>query len=155
MKIEDSDGKPISIYPTNKCFDDSLDFLGIMAKEEPERLRAGYYILVHGILTNSEEGYQYSHAWVETKDGEVIHSGVLNNRLVYCHFSVAEYYKEMGLIECTRYSAREASDLNHKHVNYGPWEEKYLKLCRNWTDIEQGKRVHSYERGKKRLNSRS
>lgn len=135
----------LTIYPTNTCFDDALDFLGIMSKKEPDKVRAGYFFLVHGILKNRDEGYLYSHAWIETKDETVIHSGLLDKQLVYAEVPKSEYYDEMGLVECTRYTAREASDLNHKHVNFGPWKEKYVKLCRNWKDIKEGKRVHSYE----------
>lgn len=143
MNLTDSAGGKNTIYPTNTCFTDALEYLEEELKVKPLVVKATHF-LVHGILTH-EDGYQYSHAWVEVGE-EVTFSGIWGGRKVYCTALREEYYREMGFVCCTRYSFQQVLHMNLKHENYGPWEEKYLKLCRNYQEILKGKKAHSYEK---------
>ncbi len=135
----------ITLLPTNKCFDDALDFISELFKQEPDSFPQApwpqKYMLVHGILTSKDDGHKYSHAWVETKehciDGRyrVIEERVVNGKKeakvehVMAYFDRQGYYKEMGVTECTKYTARTAAFLNHSSGYFGPWEKRYFDLC--------------------------
>ena len=123
------------ILPTGKCFDNALDHLTELLKENPDRRWNGEYTLLHGIL-KLEDGTPYAHAWLETAeecldfgiwDGDGVHKGSL------CRFTVekAEYYRERGVIECTRYSVQEVWKENRKYGTYGPWLQKYMDHTKN------------------------
>lgn len=108
----------IILEPTNTCFDDALEYLetkfGNDASRSNFKVKNQRYRLGHGILINPW-GEHYAHAWVEElQEGEwvVIHSGILNNKKIYCCFKKEEYYKEMKAIEHTLYTMKEVLELN-------------------------------------------
>lgn len=135
------------LLPTHKCFDDSLELLEKLAKEDPSICHTNEFLLVHSICI-SPDGTEYAHAWVEwTKRKLVMFAGIMNNEFSYYMAPIEDYYKEFKVKETTKYTIREAVVENLKHENYGPWIDKYTKLCGNdrkvWVpknEIEKGER---------------
>lgn len=123
-----SKDQEIVLYPTGKCFDDALDYLEFLVKEDPSRAHTTEYQLAHGILDSGE--YLYSHAWIETKES-VIDGRILNDEKVMAEYDKTGFYIEMKVVERTLYTVKEACELNYISGHYGPWIEKYRKLCRN------------------------
>lgn len=116
------------IYPTHKCFDDALDFLEELARQKNPAL---YRMrLVHGICLHPDDGHEYAHAWVEQDGTCVIFSGILNGKFGYFAASIEEYYPDAKVQETTKYTPFEAWRENHRTNHYGPWIEKYQRLCR-------------------------
>ena len=119
------------VYPTHKCFDDALDFIAERLKaaslaellDDVEKL-----LLVHAICC-APDGTPYSHAWVE--DGNFcIDRGIFNNEYTYFAVEKEEFYLAKCVQECTKYSLKEACELNMRHNSYGPWEERYKILLK-------------------------
>jgi len=127
----------MTLYPTGKCFDNALDFIGY-------RLEQGFspkLLLVHGIAlfpVGPRAGERFSHAWCE--EGDVVwESGLtLEGVLVYCVRRKAEFYARMRVERTTKYTIAEAYAMNAQHMNYGPWEQEYLALCRNYRRRNEG-----------------
>jgi len=133
-------GPDIVLYPTHKCFDDAIDYLVFVAMTQgkAELIR---YTLVHGILRPKHSNHgEYAHAWLELNngtddiclDGRYLAKSENNKeaRFVMCEFDRKGYYSEMGVLEVTKYTPAEAQAENIKHENYGPWIEKYRRLCK-------------------------
>lgn len=122
------------IYPTEKCFDDAIDFLDTIMRaniHQPEI--AEHFRLVHGILATEDEE-EYSHAWVEFRtDGTiiVIYSGIYEGE--HCYFTMPrkEYYFYFRVRDITLYTIAEMLEENRKYENYGPWITRYRELCKN------------------------
>lgn len=117
--------------PTNRCFDDALDFLNAVVSESPREQDRSVYRLAHGIMTHPVTKEDFVHAWVERKSqgGIVYHSYLHDGFLTYGEFDRKRYYEMFGVKERTLYTIREAWRENRKHGNYGPWQEKYRKLA--------------------------
>lgn len=120
-------GKNITLYPTNTCFDDAMDHLQELVNENPARRYSGEYVLVHGILDNGD--HQYAHAWLET-DQWAIDGRYFKDKHVMCEFDKKGYYLELNVVEKTVYTVQQTLAMNLKHGTFGPWEEKYRKLCK-------------------------
>ncbi len=123
LKIKDN-----TIYPTGTCFDDALDFI---MRERPKE-----YLLVHGICT-ADDGDDYAHAWVEAVDQKTaIGFGLaeVDGKKVEIGYEVdiEEFYERMRVSEKTKYGFWDMVRENHAKGTYGPWEEKYLKLCKDY-----------------------
>lgn len=117
-----------NIEPTHTCFDDAIEML----PEMPDKL------LVHALcrpkfVKEDSSKDLMSHAWLE--DGMFVYTvGIENNeRKKFCILK-ATYYGQMRPYEITRYTIREAAEMNWKHRTYGPWEEKYLKGCNDYVE---------------------
>ena len=119
-----------AIYPTYTCFDDALDLLAEAVKANPDAVDSGELRLVHGICL-SPSGEKYSHAWVESFGMHVWFMGILNGERATFACSRIEYYEDARVQETTKYTPREAWALNYEHENYGPWIERYKKLCKD------------------------
>lgn len=112
----------MNIYPTGTCFDDALDYL----VENSEKY------LVHGICR--KDGEDYSHAWCESDDeaigfGLVEFKGEMTTCVYYADKD--EYYKRFDVQEKTTYDYDQALTLNHFYGHYGPWIQKYRRLCKD------------------------
>lgn len=116
------------MHPTHTCFDDALDFISDFLKVD--RRQALTCELVHGILLR-DDGAPYSHAWVEQARSTVWTAGLVNGEKVYAGVDAEDYYEEMQVQEATRYSLLEAWAENERTGTYGPWLEKYKRLCRD------------------------
>jgi len=119
----------LKIYPTHTCFDDSLDLIAEWIKVDNSQVK--HLFLVHGIclLENNEP---YSHAWVERKN-KCFFVGIIEGKRETLAVSKKAYYQRFKVQEATRYSVRQAWEHNRISNNYGPWEERYLKLCRDYS----------------------
>lgn len=122
------------ILPTHDCFTDSLDLLVAILKENENDLSgravlARSLYLVHAVVTlGDREG---AHAWVEDDRRDlVIFVGLYEGRRESFASPRDEYYQTHGVIERTRYAYHEAFLLNRITGHYGPWAERYQKLCR-------------------------
>lgn len=118
----------MEIRPTHKCFDDSLDLLVELLKDDytlDDKLR-----LVHG-LCRTPAGELYAHAWLENSEERmcvfvILLDGQRNN----VQMPFGEFYAYYRVVETTKYSYRQAYYLNNKHGNYGPWKAQYRALCK-------------------------
>jgi hypothetical protein len=119
------------IFPTQRCFDDALDFVVAVLRanptDVPELTRS--LKVVHGICL-APDGQKYAHAWVEDDlKSQCIFRGIYQGEPQYFVVPKATYYAEMRVQERTRYSLRSAADHNKRFNTYGPWLPKYLALC--------------------------
>ncbi len=117
-----------TIYPTQHCFDDAMDFLEQIAREGATREEVNQYTLVHAICLHPQDGHRFAHAWLE-RDGKVIDSGILNGDQIYYEVDQAHHYAKLRVQESKKYSMLEALTENHKHMTFGPWEQRFLDLC--------------------------
>lgn len=126
------------IYPTHKCFDDSMEFCEARAVARHPSVDTTLR-LVHGIILTPEDhpegsdglraGDRSVHAWVE--DGDLVwDAGVLGNgqRIQYA-IAKAEYYAHYRVQETTVYTMREVLEQNRASGHYGPWRREYRALC--------------------------
>lgn len=122
--------KPMDIHPTNHCFDDALDFLELVIKNK-QALDVNTLLVVHSICL-MPDGTPYAHAWVEdTKADSCIFKGILKGEAMYLAAERKEFYETFKVQETTKYTVKQALFENRLSNNYGPWEEKYLKLTKN------------------------
>lgn len=123
-----------NIYPTNKCFDDALDFISLILQEKSEEREALRHelFLVHAIC-KMPDGRRYSHAWVEDcKTKTCIFKGILENEASYFARDIKQYYEHIMPLEWTKYTVMQASEQNELHGTFGPWEPRYQALCRDF-----------------------
>lgn len=122
----------VPIHPTHACFDDALDYIGDEIKRR-RKSKLPALVLVHAICLKPEDqpdaGQRFAHAWVEEGDLCVDH-GVVNGVRITFKAKREEYYAGLRPEAMTRYTVREAALMNLKHGNYGPWEERYIALCK-------------------------
>lgn len=119
----------ISIAPTHTCFDDAMEMLEEAVINNPGSFESDELKLVHAICL-TPDGREYSHAWVESDDKYCWFKGIMNRETHQFAASIKEYYEEIRVKETIKYSPRKALNLNHQYNNYGPWEERYISLCR-------------------------
>ena len=124
----------VTIRPTGTCFTDALEFIEKAAAENPEVFatkRADRIRLVHGICL-MPDGRPYSHAWVEEL-GQVWFSGTIEGvGKVYAETTREAFHHEFQVQEFTAYTMEETLRLNYESGHYGPWEQKYRVLCRDY-----------------------
>lgn len=124
MTVVDED----TIMPTHRCFDDALDYLeAVAARGGLQELEQHH--LVHAIVTNTADGRRFAHAWVE-RGGVVIETGMLRGTKVVYTVKKEEHARWLIAERVTRYTPREAYQMNLRHGTYGPWEADYKALCR-------------------------
>jgi hypothetical protein len=112
-----------TIYPTHTCFDDALDFFEHV---EPKTFPA--YRVVHGLATD-DEGQLFAHAWIEETPDLVWQGGIIGGRRCYYAMPCDDFYRWMGVVRTSRYSAQLAAQLNASTGHYGPWRKEYAALC--------------------------
>lgn len=123
--------KDDTIYPTGTCFDDCATFI---ARSYESKLG---YKLVHGICL-LENGKLYAHAWIELPShDEAMGFGlaIINDKeekVIYTA-SISDFYDRFKVYETTKYDYFEAMDNFINKKTHGPWEEKYLKLCNDYS----------------------
>lgn len=120
------------IYPTHTCFDDAIEFIELLIKENPdlkEDIKANI-LIVHSICL-MPDGRPYAHAWVEDKkDDTSIFRGIIDGEATYLIAPRTEYYERFRVQETTKYTLYQALEENRKSNTYGPWKEKYRKLTK-------------------------
>jgi hypothetical protein len=137
------------------CFNDTCEWLEELVKHKPREARLANYHLCHGIVTGCTHGIvvggevrafnhgKYAHAWIEFQGATVHHSGLCIHEgkqvKCWCEFNREEYYAEFKIEDVTRYTIEEVCEQNDKHKTYGPWEDKYLALCKKGLRHEDGK----------------
>lgn len=118
----------MEIRPTHTCFDDALDFIEELLREDPRRAD-GPLFLCHAICTGPKTGEPFAHAWVEW-EGEAYQDGFAEElgRVRYV-MTLDELERELTPRQVTRYTVREAARENHRAGHYGPWRPEYRALC--------------------------
>jgi hypothetical protein len=128
--------EPMLLRPTGRCFDDALEFLEhvistVSRPVDPERAAEilDRFTVVHGIC-QQPIGSPYAHAWVEEGPDKIWQGAILEDQRVFFAVERKQFYTDREVLESTRYSWREAMKANWESNHYGPWEQKYLALCR-------------------------
>lgn len=114
------------IYPTNECFNDAMEILGVLLTEKevpPDQLR-----LVHGICL-MDDGTRFAHAWVE-RERTCLFLGLYQGERVLCQVPRQEYYQRLRVEQRTKYTMAQAARESARTVSYGPWKAAYLALTR-------------------------
>jgi hypothetical protein len=122
----------MTIYPTHHCFDDALDYIDVLVKQDDSVLKSSDYYVVHG-MCRMPDGRPYVHAWVEHGD-EAIGCGLVEGQKVYYVSSRSDFYKHFGTTEMNKYTIIEAARHNIRTGNYGPWEQHYKDSIRRQQD---------------------
>lgn len=127
------------IHPTGTCFDDALDLIAEIVKAHPDAAYTREFELVHAIC-HPPEFHKFAHAWVETDQGKgvAIFFGIIDGRREQIATRAEEYRQRLNVLEETRYTPYQAYQMNDKHENYGPWEQRYIDLTR-----DKGRRQHA------------
>lgn len=116
-----------TIYPTTTCFDDSLENLTLLIQENPSRLTDGSLLIVHGII--NPDGKEIAHAWIELDGKTVVDSGILDGEKITYSVSLEEYYRQAKITDTTKYMPVDAAGIENRTGMFGPWEERYRRLC--------------------------
>lgn len=120
-----------TIYPTGTCFDDCLDHQDHLFRTNPTL--ANRQRIVHGICLQPEglrKDEPFAHSWVEDDDEEAVYqSGIWQGEKVWFGVPRLDWYAAMRVQQHTRYTFREAMQLNWETNHFGPWREEYRALC--------------------------
>ena len=123
--------------PTNTCFDDCANALNDMALDNPDLLL--HVHLVHGIMLANPGLHDdtltpdqpFAHCWLEIGD-VVFHPAIAPDGVpVLLHCRRAEYYALNRITDFTRYTAKDVCLNNLIHGTCGPWEQRFLALCKD------------------------
>jgi hypothetical protein len=139
------------IYPTHTCFDDALDILRKLVLEQTSKglpVPTNIWV-VHAIClvpddNPTDAGKPFAHAWVE-QDVDIKgwpfppapnlrvawQCGIWKGDRILYSAAADEVRGQLRIQDETRYTAVQALHENLKHNHYGPWEERYRRLCRN------------------------
>jgi hypothetical protein len=129
--------KDVTLFPTNHCFDDALDYIEFRLKENPKLGRTDRLKLVHGICLMPEgprAGTPYAHAWVQETTPESVQvwqGALLEGHRVFFSVSLEDFTANYRPQDVTVYTLQEACRANDASGHYGPWVERYQALCRN------------------------
>jgi hypothetical protein len=117
--------------PTNRCFDDAIEFLQSVVQMQLLPKVQKQFRLAHGIVVQPVNHEEYVHAWVEQEraGGIVFNSYLDDGQLAYGEFSRKQFYDLFRVKERVLYTIPEAWAQNRKHGNYGPWKEKYKSMA--------------------------
>lgn len=130
----------LPVAPTGTCFDDALDFIEQVAREQglpgpgstsAAVLQATFARMrvVHGICIDPS-GTPYAHAWVEQDGTSVWQGGIAAGGVrVFYRQPLADFTAAHPVRECTWYTVAQALQLNRDHDHYGPWEARYRALA--------------------------
>lgn len=123
-----------TVYPTHTCFDDAIDIMVEFAQSHPAAITMERITLVHAIC-QMDDGQDFSHAWVESKHlGRAYFKGLQNGRKELFECDAKSYRKDLKAREITEYDYSAMVKENYRHATYGPWEKKYIDLCRKRRD---------------------
>lgn len=120
------------ILPTGECFNDAMEIIERLVKDDARRARSDEFKLVHAVC-QFPDGELFAHAWVERSiknDTFVIFCGIYNNEKCYFHADRQEFYDDAHVLWGTRYTIYELWQENKKSGHYGPWKEEYRALTR-------------------------
>ena len=121
-----------NILPTHTCFTDAMELLAEAIQSNEGSAESNELLLVHAICL-LPSGEEFSHAWVECLGKYVWFVGILDGKREQFAADLNEYYIDARVKETTKYTPIQVWQFNRKHVTYGPWEEKYQRLCKEKT----------------------
>jgi len=127
------------ILPTHRCFDDALELLEQLVREDAAIATNNTVLLVHGVVRGTVESGdvgRLAHAWLEEhRDDDstyVWDAGLLDGQRVYFCAEVSEYYRGVRVEpdSVTRYTPRQVLEENRRSGHYGPWRPDLVALIR-------------------------
>lgn len=123
-----------SYHSSGTCFDDAHELIcsGYFPRKDLDHV-----MIVHGIISDRLEPIQkYAHCWITFK-GRVYEKRIEmpGNNPVVMNFSIEEFYQEFIVHDKTEYSINDIKIMGLKNPNIttGPYLEKYLKLCNDYS----------------------
>lgn len=121
----------MTVHPTGTCFEDVTMGFAEKIREDKRRILGGFY-MVHGICL-FPDGRKYSHAWIEVGEESAWFPGIVDGEKVFLEAPLEEFRKLFRVQEFTRYDFKALLEVGKRVGNVPPpWEEKYLKLCRDY-----------------------
>lgn len=117
----------MKIYPTHTCFDDAIEILCEIIKQDPGIIETTEFELVHAIV--SPAGKELAHAWIERNREICFWVGIVEGNQIVFASKRDDYRQQFNVVEEKRYTIREMWEENARHNNFGPWIEKYRALC--------------------------
>ena len=149
------------IEPTHRCFDDALDFISTLLRDEPWQAFDTLVVLVHGECLGTEPPHvdePYTHAWVE--DGaRVWDSGMLDGQRVYLEVERAEFYAARRVQRTVPYTnpadairepaqralwpvgRRAARPLRSRRARHGPHQHERTMTGSTFVIADDGSRI--------------
>lgn len=126
-----------TIFPTNTCFDDTLDFIDALYFSGVPKQALRNLFVVHAIClwpghqpgTEHRAGERFAHGWIE-RGKFVIQCGIIDEERRWYALERESFYQHMRVQRMTRYSTEEALRENFRTNSYGPWLPEYLALCK-------------------------
>lgn len=119
-----------TIMPTHECFDDAVEIVAALVEENRRVMITAEYMIVHAIV--APYGEDMAHAWVESKD-TCRFIGLLDGERVLVEYDRAMFYDQMHVKDQTRYTILEACQAEQRTGRCGPWEEKYQRITRDFS----------------------
>ena len=120
-----------NVLPTNTCFDDAMDFIMVLIREN----KAEDIYLCHGLVTpdpkkNIGNKKTYSHGWIyDEQTNSCMQWGILDGKKVGIRGDKGKFYADMGVHKITYYTPKQAMYYSWLYDFFGPWEPEYMKLC--------------------------
>ena len=133
-RVDEDDEATRSLYPTNTCFDDAMEYIEFRLTEDPSLVHDERLILTHVLAEVLEpgphQGEIITHAFC-VENGECVDMWILNGERVAAFRTPSEMAQSLRIIESTRYNLKQVHQENVRSGTYGPWEQKYLDHVRN------------------------
>jgi hypothetical protein len=121
----------MTFAPTHQCFDDALDLLERIVKENRHDLDD--WRLVHAVC--KAEGGLFAHAWCERNRNEVVTAFIIEGKHTYVTIPRRDFYRLFEPQMMTKYTVPEAWMHNRRTNHYGPWLDCYKIHCSNGRQI--------------------
>lgn len=121
-----------TFYPTNKCFDDCIEYLEALFREN--KLPPTHMLLCHGIVKIVNTQKEYAHAWLEDLQNNHVLEFKIDDKGEKCALEIPRkaFYEVNNMREFTAYSMEGVAHNNLIHCTQGPWKDRYLEMCRNF-----------------------
>lgn len=113
------------ILPTHTCFDDTVEIITHLGKENPRCLKE--IKIIHAICT-MPNGAPYVHAWVELGN-EAMFVGIIKKKKAIVTVDKPQYRESLKVQEVTEYGVFEAAVMDVKY-GYAPYKPEYRALTR-------------------------
>lgn len=129
------------ILPTNSCFDDAVEIVGLMVAENPAIVNDCGFVVVHAHclkpVDQPDAGEPFAHAWIE-HNGRLYQAGIWGGRRIHFSCDAASFREGLRIQHETRYTMAEAVAAEAVR-GIGPWELRYRELCHAALKLAGGK----------------
>lgn len=121
----------MTILPTGECFDDAIDIVQQMIRENPEIVHAENLFVVHAVC-QSKSGVLWAHAWVEDRINDVdcvLWCGIMNGEKACLCTDLRDHYEFHRPTIVIKYTPMDVWRENAKTRHFGPWDPEIQKHC--------------------------